>query len=72
MDRELKFNHHVNASEKKANKILGLIKHTFHNLDDVSLPLLYKSPVRPHLQYANFIWNPRFIMDDEQLENVQH
>ena len=72
MDHELKFHHHVNTSAKKANKILGLIKHTFHNLDEVSLPLLYKTLVRPHLEYANVIWKLRFIMDEEELEKVQH
>ena len=72
VDEELKFHQHVRLSVKKANRILGLIRHTFNNLDETSLPLLYKSLVRPHLEYANTIWHPRFAMDREEIEKVQH
>ena len=71
MDEDLKFHHHVRLSVNKANKILGLIRRTFSNLDEKSLPLLYKSLVRPHLEYGNIIWHPRFEMDREEIEKVQ-
>ena len=71
IDDELKFHHHINIATNKANKILGLIRHTFNNLDIISLPLLYKTLVRPHLEYANVIWNPRFAMDIAEVEKVQ-
>ena len=38
------------ASIKKANNILGVMKRTFMELDFRTLPLLYKSMVRPHLE----------------------
>jgi hypothetical protein len=71
IDCDLKFHQHVNLSVKKANRILGLIKHTFNNLDEVTLPLLYKTMVRPHLEYANSIWHPRFVGDIQEIEKVQ-
>ena len=54
-DNELKFHKHTATAIKKANKILSLIKKSFVNLDTKSLPL-YKSLVRPHLEYGNIIW----------------
>ena len=32
---------------------------------------LYKTPVRPHLEYANVIWHPTKIKDIAAIENVQ-
>ena len=56
---------------KKANRILGLIKKSFVNLDTNSLPLLYKSLVRPHLEYGNIIWGPHYKEDQKAIEKVQ-
>ena len=33
---------------------------------------LYKSIVRPHLEYASVIWSPLYKKDKITLENVQH
>ena len=60
IDNELKFHKHTAMAIKKANRILGLIKKSFVNLDTNSLPLLYKSLVRPHLEYGNIIWGPHY------------
>ena len=56
---------------KKANSILGLIKGSFVALDEDTLPLLFTSMVRPHLEYANIIWGPHFIGDIRAVELVQ-
>ena len=32
---------------------------------------LYKSPVRPHLEYCTVAWNPHYVKDKELLERVQ-
>ena len=67
IDDQLKFHRHTN----KANKILGLIAKTFETLDEDSLPRLYKALVRPHLEYGNVIWGPRYVMDQQAVERVQ-
>ena len=60
MDSNLKFHSHSSAVVSKANQVLGLIMKTFVNLNEHTLPLLYKSLVRPHLEYANVVWGPTF------------
>ena len=71
MDSNLKFHIHTSAVASKANQVLGLIRKSFTNLNGYILPLLYKSLVRPHLEYANVIWGPTFITDSNILVSVQ-
>ena len=52
IDHELKFHQQTAASVKKANRVLGIIKKSFSHLDETTLPLLYKTLVRPHLEYG--------------------
>ena len=70
MDNRLKFHKHAASAVKQANKVLGLIKHSFTTLDDTTLPLLYTSRVRPHLEYGNIIWGPHFKEDMKAVERV--
>ena len=38
--------------------MLGLIKRNFTYMDRNRFTVLYKSLVRPHLEYANSVWSP--------------
>ena len=70
-DNELKFNEHIAIKVKKANQALGMIRNTFSCLDkEIFLPL-YKSFVRPHLEYASVIWSPTYKKDIISIEHVQ-
>ena len=40
-------------------------------MDDTRFILLYKSMVRPHLEYANSVWSPYKIGDIKEIEKVQ-
>jgi hypothetical protein len=53
------------------NKMLGIIRRTFIDLDKDSFLLLYKSLVRCHLEYAVSVWNPYKKGIIRELENVQ-
>jgi hypothetical protein len=60
MDNNLKFSVHVEQAVAKANQMLGLIKRSFEYMDKYVLKQLYTAIVRPHLEYGNVVWHPRF------------
>ena len=55
-----------------AMRSLGLIKRTFKYLSLQSLPFLYKTYIRPHLEYCVPVWSPYLMRDMDELEKVQH
>ena len=55
----------------KANQILGLISRTFVSRERKLILTLYKSLVRPHLDYSVQAWRPFLKKDIETLERVQ-
>jgi len=71
VDSELKFHHHSCNVTNKASQVLGIIKKSFTYLDSYTFPLLYKSLVSPHLEYANVIWGPSYVTDCNNVESVQ-
>ena len=71
IDEELKFHKQTAAAVKRANSILGLIRKSFVAFDKVFLGLLYKSLVRPHLEYCNVIWGPFYKGDVIAVEKIQ-
>ena len=71
VDKTLVFTEHINAKISKANRNLGIIYRSFTYLDRDIFTTLYKSLVRPHLEYASTIWSPIYKKDKIGLENVQ-
>ena len=69
--KNLKFDEHIDSIVKKANNVTGLIKRSFSYLDEEMFIKLYKSLVRPHLEYANVIWHPQFKRQSQLIEKVQ-
>ena len=55
-----------------AMRSLGLIKRTFKYLSLQSLPFLYKTYIRPHLEYCVPVWSPYLMGDMDEMEKVQH
>jgi hypothetical protein len=54
-----------------ANKILGMISRTFVYKSSAVILQLYKSLVRPHLEYCVQAWRPHLQKDISLLEGVQ-
>ena len=71
VDQQLKFQHHISLSVKKANRKLGLIRRSFTHMDKDMFLALYKSIVRPHLEYGSTIWSTIYKKDKIAIENVQ-
>ena len=70
-DNHLHFDIHIDASINRANRLLGEIRRTFTFLDKYSFLTIYKSLVRPILEYGNCIWSPIFKRQSIKIENVQ-
>ena len=68
VDGQLKFHSHTTHVVSKANRLLGLIKKSFEHITIHTLPLLYKSLVRPTLEYGNSIWGPHYLLDQQAVE----
>ena len=56
---------------RKADALLGMIRRLFEDLDASSFRILYKSYVRPHLEYCVQAWSPYLRKDKSMLEKVQ-
>ena len=63
---------HCYDAYSKANKILGLVQRTIKHKSPDLMVRLYKSLVRPHLEYSSPVWNPHYRKDKLLLERVQH
>ena len=68
---DFKFRSHIHKIVRKANKVLGVISHTFKYLDPDIMRLLFTSLVHPHLDYASNIWNPYLLEDMRTIEKIQ-
>lgn len=69
--KDLKFTEQVRKCVNKANSMLGIIKRTFSYIDKDMFLLLYKTLVRPHMEYGTAVWSPYLQKDIFLIENVQ-
>ena len=70
-DEKLICRDHISKKAALANRNLGLIFRSFTYIDKAMFLNLYKSLVRPHLEYATSVWSPMYKKDSITLENVQ-
>ena len=72
MSSDLSWSNHTQHVCVKAKKLIGLIYRNFYNhIPQNMLLKLYKSLVRPHLEYAAAIWCPHLQCDKQLLERVE-
>ncbi len=71
VDDTLAFEQHCELAISKANRVLGIIRRSFKYVDKDMMLTLYKSLIRPHLEYGNVIWNPKLKRTIRSLEAVQ-
>ena len=69
--KSLKPKSHCTSSAAKARSVLGQLGKTFHYRDRNTFMRLYKTYVRPHLDYGSSVWSPWLASDIETLEKVQ-
>ena len=71
IDNNLSFSEHINIKVNKANAIMGVIRRSFRHLDTKTFTTLFKSMVRPHIEYAASVWNHHLKSDITKVESVQ-
>ena len=69
--KDMKPKTHISQIVKKANKLLGMIKRSITCKNKENVMNLYKTLVRPILDYGSAIWNPYQKQDINTLEKVQ-
>ena len=70
-DLHVSWSNHADAIVNKTNKVVGLIKRTVDSKNREIFPMLYKSFVRPILEYACPVWSPYLVKDKLAIEKVQ-
>ena len=71
IDNKLNFKEHVNRTTARANRIMGVIRRTFDFLTEETFVQLFKSLVRPILEYGNSAWQPNSKILCQEIEDVQ-
>ena len=73
LDSKLNFNAHLDKKIKKWKRIIGLIRRLSINLPRNALLTIYKSFVRPHLDYGDILYDkPNNENFQNKLEKVQY
>ena len=67
----LTFDEYISKITSTANIRLGIIRNTFHIIDKVGFLILYKSNVRPILEYGISVWSPHLRKHDKEIEQIQ-
>ena len=66
LDLKLNCNTHIDQKIKKCNKLIGLMKRLSVNLPRSALLTIYKSFIRPHLEYGDILYDKP---DNEHFQN---
>ena len=73
LDEKLNFSQHINIKISKANKGIGIIKRLSHILPRKPLLTIYKSLIRPHLDYCDVIYDqPNNESFCTKIERIQY
>jgi len=70
-DKNLNFRSHIDEKVAVAKRTLAVIRNSFRYINDSTFLLLYKSLVRPHLEYCSPVWNSSLKCVSVQIEKVQ-
>ena len=70
ISKDLTWSEHISTMVNKANQVLGLIRRSVGTANTTTFSLLYKTLVRPLLEYAAPVcWNPYLVKDIHAIES---
>ena len=67
----MKWNLHIRNVCSKATRTLGFLRRNLFSCPQDVKEAVYKSMVRPILEYGSTVWDPHFNGLNDELENVQ-
>ena len=67
----LDWSHHFDNKDNKANQTLGFLRRNLSNCPGSIKELAYKALVRPHLEYANQVWDQWMNKHISRIEAVR-
>ena len=71
MSENMQFNEHIVEIKNKAKGVAAWILRLVKSRSEETIMLLYKTYVRPHLEYACSLWSPHLKKHIELLEGIQ-
>ena len=71
VDEDLNFYKHIEDKVSKANRMIGIVRQTFKFMNKTIFKTVYKTLIRPHLEYACVIWSPHTKKYSNMIERVQ-
>lgn len=71
MDEDMSFAEQINTVKNKAKKVAGWIFRIVQSRKKEDIMLLYRTYVRPHLEYACPVWSPYHLNKIQTIESVQ-
>ena len=76
LDTKLDFQEHLKSTFSKVNKTIGLLRKLHHILPRSPLLTIYKSFIRPHLDYGDIIYDQAYNASFHQklgfIQKTQH
>ena len=71
MDNTVDTDRHIDYAVNKANRDLVILKTTCECMDKDIFNQIFKTLVKPHLEYVAPVWSPHLTTQKELIENVQ-
>ena len=71
IQKNLKWNEHINQLTKKANSTTAFLRRNLHHCPSSTKSLCYLTLVRPLTEYASVVWDPFTTENINKLEMVQ-
>jgi len=72
ISNDLKASNQCRSAYNKAMRTLGMMNRTIVYKNKDTLLRLYKTLVRPSLEYCSSAWSPHYVKDKQLLEKAQH
>ena len=70
-DNRLSFQSHIDYITTKARRLVGLMLHSFSSRSASVILPVYKTMIRPILEYASSVWSPYLLKQIKQLKSIQ-